>query len=104
MTDQAAKLIGDVLQELGVKTVRWILDQPVSNSGRVKTLLLDLSNKHHFPWRIDLDYQPDKILRTSPHPIITSDGLILDQCHRWFNLVAYLIDTKLKDEAYIMEG
>jgi hypothetical protein len=38
-TVPAAELIGELLSELGVTSAVWHLDRPVSNSGRLKTIL-----------------------------------------------------------------
>ena len=38
-TEHSIKLIGNILTELQVKEVLWLLDSPVSNSGRLKQML-----------------------------------------------------------------
>lgn len=44
-TDTALNLIGKILRELNVPWVRFYLDSPVSNSGRLKSKILGLSEQ-----------------------------------------------------------
>jgi len=95
-------LVGDFLKEAQVNEVVWILDQPVSNSGRMKTMMGTLSRKHDYPWNILLDYNPDKFIAQSDHVGITSDAWILDRVQRWFNLGEALIkQTQHKNSSII---
>ena len=41
----AAGLLGESLELAGAGSARWLLDSPVSNSGRLRTLLLELAGK-----------------------------------------------------------
>lgn len=102
-TEEAILLVGKVLQTLQVKAVKWYLDQPVSNSGRLKTKLMELSRNHAFNWEVELVFDPDKVLIQSPNIIISSDGWILSQAQKWFNLSSYLIAQHLQ-EANVIES
>ena len=42
-TGDAILLVGKALDTLGVRSVHWLLDRPVSNSGRLRELLSDLA-------------------------------------------------------------
>ncbi len=91
-TYHALFLLGKSLQELGVKEAIWYLDAPVSNSGRLKTLMHELAGDNAFPWKIELVNNPDQELARHPeHILISSDRWILDQAERWFNLAAYIL-------------
>lgn len=92
-TQEVLITVGDFLQEAQVKDVIWVFDQPVSNSGRMKTLLGELSRKRTYPWQIILDYNPDKVLAESDHITASSDAWILDRAQRWFNLSGTIIET-----------
>ncbi|MEO1514785.1 MAG: DUF434 domain-containing protein [Bacteroidota bacterium] len=94
-TESAIHLIGNALQSLQVQSVKWYLDQPISNSGRLKTRLLEISEQEDWGWEVELVYSPDKVLAQSQQIVISSDGWILDQATRWFNLGAHLIDAHL---------
>ena len=96
-TEPAIHLIGEVLQGLQVAKAHWYFDQPVSNSGRLKTMLYQISTANNFNWDIDLVYEPDKVLAQSEAVVITADGWILNECKQWYNLGADLVDHHLKD-------
>lgn len=100
-TENAIILVGNTLKELKVKSVKWYLDQPVSNSGRLKSRLLELSREHGFNWQVELVFDPDKVLIKSDHIVVSSDGWILDHAQKWFNLGAFLIENHLKDSNII---
>jgi hypothetical protein len=44
-TIPAIKLIGDFLKQISVTKALWLLDSPVSNSGRLKTLIGELAKE-----------------------------------------------------------
>ncbi|WP_215224029.1 DUF434 domain-containing protein [Echinicola shivajiensis] len=94
-TESAIILVGNALKELEVGPVKWYFDRPVSNSGRIKTKLLEISDNNGFNWEAELVMNPDKVLVTSSKIVITSDGGILDHVGKWFNLGAYLIDNHI---------
>lgn len=92
-TDEALELIGKVLCRLNVKEVTWLMDKPVSNSGRLKSILKELAEEQGWPWQAELVNNPDTVLIQSTVPIVSSDSLILDLTASWFNLNKYLIDN-----------
>lgn len=94
-TEEAIRLIGRVFQQLQVKKVLWYLDSPISNSGRLKTLLREIAEKEAFPWEIELVFSPDKTLIASEHIIVSSDAWILEECGAWFNMMRQLIENHL---------
>ncbi|AZQ64065.1 DUF434 domain-containing protein [Flammeovirga pectinis] len=95
-TEEALCLIGNVLKELDVSAVRWYFDQPVSNSGSLKTRLLELSNTYNFSWEVELVFDPDKVLAKSERIVVSSDGWIIDHAKKWFNLGAFIIENHIK--------
>ena len=92
-SEKAIQLVGQTLTNLGVKKVHWYLDQPVSNSGRLKARLLDFAAKKDWDWAATLVFNPDKELAEHSAVVISSDGWVLDRAGRWFNLMAFLLDT-----------
>ncbi|MEM8909724.1 MAG: DUF434 domain-containing protein [Bacteroidota bacterium] len=94
-TEAAIQLIGQTLLAFEAKAVNWYLDQPISNSGRLKTRLLAISREQGFPWDVFLVYGPDQVLAKSEHFVLTADGWILEQAKAWINLSAYLIENQL---------
>ncbi|MEL6810453.1 MAG: DUF434 domain-containing protein [Bacteroidota bacterium] len=96
-TEQALTLVGEFLKEAKAGNVLWLFDQPVSNSGRLKTLLGTLAQEKGYDWTIWLDYNPDKLLAKSDRIVVSSDAWILDRVGRWFNLAGYLIEGNLSN-------
>jgi len=47
-TIPALQLIGEFLKEAGVTKALWLLDSPVSNSGRLKTLIGELADRNNW--------------------------------------------------------
>jgi len=95
-TEEAILLVGKVLKELNVKAVKWYLDQPISNSGNLKTRLIELSRNNDFNWEVELVFNPDKVLAESEQVVISSDGWILNRAQHWFNLGAYIIEKHIQ--------
>lgn len=96
-TEEAILLVGQVFKKLEVQSVRWYLDQPVSNSGRLKTRLMELSRENDFNWEVELVFNPDKVLAESKEIVVSSDGWILNETARWFNMGAYLLENWIDD-------
>lgn len=101
-TENAILLVGNTLKEMKVKSVKWYLDQPVSNSGRLKTRLLEISRNNRFNWDVELVFDPDKVLVNSANIVVSSDGWILDHTQKWFNLGAFLIENHIKESNIIV--
>ncbi|MEL6923549.1 MAG: DUF434 domain-containing protein [Bacteroidota bacterium] len=100
-TQEALVLIGKHLQQLEVAFAKWYLDQPVSNSGRLKTLLREVAAAHQFNWSVELVYNPDQQLAKSENIVISTDGWILDECRRWFNLGRHIIEQDIPDAVVV---
>ena len=94
-TDSAITLVGRTLEGLQPKSVEWVLDRPVSNSGRLTKRVLDLANDHGWPWSAELLFNPDERVVSAGKIAITADSVILDRVARWVNLKRYLIETVL---------
>ncbi|MDF1816369.1 MAG: DUF434 domain-containing protein [Verrucomicrobiales bacterium] len=86
-TKKAIDVVHRFLAPFQPGTLHWLLDQPVSNSGRLKSILLQTSAS--FPVEVELVPDPDKILRdlttSDKNPCITADSGILDHCGYWLN-------------------
>ena len=94
-TIPALELVGKFLKEIDVSHALWLLDSPVSNSGRLKTLIGELAKRHAWAWEIQLSINPDVELSKTTEIVISSDSVILDNCKRWANLAAEIIKRKL---------
>ncbi|MHC4463277.1 MAG: DUF434 domain-containing protein [Planctomycetota bacterium] len=94
-TIPAVQLIGEFLGETGAAEALWLLDSPVSNSGRLKTLIGELAHKNNWDWEIELLLSPDAELKKSDLIVASSDSVVLDGCKRWVNLGTEIIKKKL---------
>jgi hypothetical protein len=94
-TIPALNLIGNFLKEYNVKETLWLLDRPVSNSGKLKTIMRTLARENNWNWEIELVINPDSELIRSDYPIASSDGIVLDACKAWINLAAEIITKKI---------
>ena len=94
-TIPAVRMIGGFLQELGTDKVLWLLDSPVSNSGRLKTLIGELAGQNKWNWEIELLLSPDAELIKTDLIVASGDSVILDGCRRWINLATEIIREKL---------
>ncbi len=87
----AVQHIGEGLAALGVELVRWRLDAPVSNSGRLKILLLHKAEENGWSWEVEVSNNVDRMLSESTDIVVTSDGWILDRVARWSNVTDALL-------------
>jgi hypothetical protein len=95
-TIPAVELIGHFLKDIGVTKALWFLDSPVSNSGRLKTLIGELAEKNNWLWNIELSISPDYELIRTDSIVVSTDSVVLDGCRKWANLSAELITQKIK--------
>lgn len=79
----------------GIAHALWLLDSPVSNSGRLKTLIAQLASDRGWPWEIRLTISPDAELRQMDTIPATTDSAILDACSHWANLAMAIVQHRL---------
>ena len=124
-TIPAVKLIGDFLTEIRAGPTLWLLDSPVSNSGRLKTLLAQIARENDWPWEVRLTISPDAELssqwtvpssqfsancqlttvnRQLTAVVVSTDSVILDACQKWTNLAAAIITRGLPSATVIETG
>ena len=95
-TVQAAELLLNRLEELKVKSALFYLDQQVSNSGRLRSLLLDKAAGYSIQVQVELHPGVDSVLSRMEN-VVTADAIILDKCVSWFNLNRGLIEKSVSD-------
>ena len=94
-TRPAIELLGTFLDEAGASDVTWLLDSPVSNSGKLKSLIEDTAGRARWPWSARLCANPDAELLVSPAVVASSDGIVLNGCGPWVNLVRAVIERDI---------
>ncbi len=92
-THRAVELIGDALERLSPARTVWLLDRPVSNSGRLAAAIEEEAARRGASWTVRLVKDPDPILKKAIGTVATSDSAILDECSRWLGLTRHVIDT-----------
>ena len=96
-TADAIIMIGEVLADAGAKSAAWILDKPISNSGRLAQRIRELAANRSWAWTVDLAFNPDAELIRSKSMVISSDGPLLDRVLRWSNLAGLMIEKRVAD-------
>ena len=94
-TERAIYMIGNALQYLGATSVMWLLDRPVSNSGRLATRIAEIALQQDWPWRVEVVFNPDAMIMSSSAVAISSDSSILNRVERWVDLKTYLLATEI---------
>ena len=92
----AVELLLAKLDELHVRETLFYLDQQVSNSGRLRALLLDKAQGHSTTVHVELHPSVDGQLARMEH-VVTADAIILDKCGSWYNLNRYIIQRSIPD-------
>ena len=96
-TVRALELITDSVMQLGAGPCVWLLDSPVSNSGRLKGMIQDVAAARGWAATVQIVPDPDPLLAASPDIVVSADSQILDHCGRWFNLAAWVIEHAVAD-------
>ena len=99
-TDFAIQALLQALDELQIQKAVIYLDKPVSNSGRLKQRIYEFAESISFELDVQIENPVDALLKTKPL-IASSDAIILDKCSNWFNLVKYIINTKIGNFNYV---
>lgn len=99
-TVQAVELLLARLETLGVQKALFYLDQQVSNSGRLRALLLEQAENRSVKVQVELHPSVDGLLSRMER-VVTADAIILDKCGSWYNLNRTLIESAVP-EAWIL--
>lgn len=99
-TVQAVDLLIARLETLGVQRALFYLDQQVSNSGRLRALLLEQAENRAVEVQVELHPSVDGLLSRMER-VVTADAIILDKCGSWYNLNRTLIESAVP-EAWIL--
>src|SRR5882762_379610 len=69
-TETAIRLIGETLEILHPKSVEWVLDSPISNSGRLAQRIRDLADQKGWNWNVETLFNPDAAILKSKRVVI----------------------------------
>ncbi|PRP90539.1 hypothetical protein ENSA5_63420 [Enhygromyxa salina] len=101
-TRAACEAIGDHIAALAPASVLWLLDSPVSNSGRLKVALAELAEDRGWDWGIELDHNPDRRLARFEGVSATADAWILDQARARYDLASAVVADRCP-EAWVLD-
>lgn len=104
-TSPALEAIGQTLERLHPARCVWLLDRPVSNSGRLATRIRETAEQRKWPWDVELVQNPDPLLAAPEDSEIvsaTADSVILDRCPHWIALTREVISTRV-EHAWVLK-
>ncbi|MBU3131889.1 DUF434 domain-containing protein [Clostridium gasigenes] len=99
-TNIAIKLIGEALEKSKVEKAVFYLDAPISNSGNLKTRILEILNEANFKVEVENINNVDSTLEKLDY-VITSDAIIMNRCKSWINLNDKIIESNIYEYPYI---
>ena len=99
-TDLAVEAIRKILETEGVKEAYFLIDAPISNSGRLKSKIEDMFAGSIVEAGCEVINDVDKKLYDREN-VITSDAIILDNCISWFNLTRRVIKEEIGEYPFV---
>lgn len=96
----ALELIANKFNDMNIDKAIFYLDSPVSNTGRLKTYIMDLSKNWNFEVEVNLVYNADVVLEKLDN-VITTDGIILNKCKSWLNIACEIASKNIDNFSYI---
>lgn len=105
-TIPALELIGKVIEELKIKETIWVLDSPISNSGRLKKIMEDLAEEKKWNWKVLLEKHADKSIvelsLNESHIVASCDAWIIINASKWTNLCSFIVENYIPD-AWVLD-
>ena len=100
IVDKTVQAVELLLARLETQKALFCLDQQVSNSGRLRALLLEQAQNRAVEVQVELHPSVDGLLSRLER-VVTADAIILDKCGSWYNLNRTLIESAVP-EAWIL--
>lgn len=92
LTEAALGHLADRLVARGwaAAPTRWLLDAPVSNSGRLAARIREVGAARGLPWTAEVVPDPDALLAALPPGEVAASGdaVVLERAPRWVDLAA----------------
>jgi hypothetical protein len=87
-TQPAIEAVAAVLAGREGTQCRWLLDEPVSNSGRLAAILREFAAKRGLRWTVEVVSDPDQVLTAAPADVLvaSADSQIMDGAPRTWQL------------------
>jgi hypothetical protein len=101
-TRPAIELLGRTLTDAagaGAARVVLYLDQPVSNSGRLKGIVNEIVAARGWPWDVQIVMDPDAVLIAARGDAVvaSADSVVMDGCAGWVNLAREVVTRHVPD-------
>ena len=100
-TEPGIRLLFDMIDELKVAKAIINLDRPVSNSGRLKTLILEISQEYNVEVEVNLLDACDKSFYGLEN-VVSGDCVVIDNAKSWIPLYSWIVD-KYKETHEVWE-
>lgn len=107
-TPDALDQLCDTLSRQNPEQVVWYLDSPVSNSGKLATLVRNSFEAKGLSWSVELVKDADRAIQQSRAIAASSDGWVLDEAAGWVDLAgatilattpdAWLVDLRPQED------
>lgn len=93
-TRPALDAIADVLAQRRVAHARWLLDAPVSNSGRLRGIIAEVGRARAQDWSVEVVDDPDPLLIDAGADAIvaSADSRVLDEAARCWPLAREVVE------------
>lgn len=93
-TETALSMLGEVVAALGVASMTFLVDAPVSNSGRLRGRILDHAAR--WPCAVTADLVPDADPALGGRErVVSSDSAVIDACASWVSLAAWIVAERI---------
>lgn len=95
-TEPAIKLILTELDKLAIKKAIFNFDRPVSNSGRLKTIIGTMSQEYNVEVEIHLIEACDKSFYGKEN-VISGDSIVIDNAKSWIPFYTWIVEDYAKE-------
>ncbi len=106
-TRKAVTMTISHLSSLSIHEVVWFLDQPVSNSGRLRSAIEDIAGEEATTnHEVQVVADPDPLLKQAGNEeiVVSADSAILDSGVLWWNLAAEIVAAELPERRVLNLG
>lgn len=90
-TQKAVELILERLEILHISKACFYLDAPVSNSGRLSSLIRQCAQNYNLLVEVQIIPDVDRVLEQLSG-VISSDAIILNRCTSWINIMPEIVE------------
>ncbi|MBN9524403.1 DUF434 domain-containing protein [bacterium] len=97
-TRPALELVARRFAEWGAGPCTWLLDAPVSNSGRLAAMIREVNPG----WAAEVVPDPDAVLVQPGDLVASADSMILDTCGAWVSLAGSFVEGGVPD-AFVID-